>query len=87
MPADRSAVRMRLLAALMLLFFPGNLRSRLVIFLATPISVVATFELLYIGGFTLNLMALVGLAPGVGIMAASSVVVLENFFRRQQGLG
>jgi HAE1 family hydrophobic/amphiphilic exporter-1 len=75
------------LAVLVLLFFLRNLRSTLVISLAIPISVVATFALLYFGGFTLNLMTLGGLALGVGMMVDSSVVVLENIFRRQQEQG
>ncbi|QDU68158.1 efflux RND transporter permease subunit [Engelhardtia mirabilis] len=70
------------LAVLVLLFFLGSLRSTLVISLAIPISVVATFALVYFGGFTLNLMTLGGLALGVGMMVDSSVVVLENVFRR-----
>lgn len=72
------------LAVLVLLFFLRNLRSTLVISLSIPISVIATFGLLYFGGFTLNLMTLGGLALGVGMMVDSSVVVLENIFRRQQ---
>ncbi len=72
------------LAVLVLLFFLRDLRSTLVITLAIPISVVATFGLLYFNGFTLNLMTLGGLALGVGMMVDSSVVVLENIFRRQQ---
>jgi len=72
------------LAVLVLLFFLRNLRSTLVISLAIPISVVATFALLYFGGFTLNLMTLGGLALGVGMMVDSSVVVLENIYRRYQ---
>ena len=75
------------LAILVLLFFLRNLRSTLVISLAIPISVVATFALLYFGGFTLNLMTLGGLALGVGMMVDSSVVVLDNIFRRRQELG
>lgn len=70
------------LAVLVLLFFLRNLRSTLVISLAIPISVVATFALLYFGGFTLNLMTLGGLALGVGMMVDASVVVLENVYRR-----
>ncbi len=73
------------LAVLVLLFFLRNLRSTLVISLAIPISVVATFALIYFGGFTLNLMTLGGLALGVGMMVDSSVVVLENIFRRRRG--
>ena len=72
------------LSVLVLLFFLRNLRSTLVISVAIPISVIATFGLLYSGGFTLNLMSLGGLALGVGMMVDSSVVVLENIFRRQQ---
>ncbi len=75
------------LAVLILLFFLRNLRSTLVISLAIPISVGATFALLYFGGFTLNLMTLAGLALGVGMMVDSSVVVLENIFRRSQEEG
>jgi HAE1 family hydrophobic/amphiphilic exporter-1 len=72
------------LAVLVLLFFLRDLRSTLVISLAIPISVIATFALLYFGGFTLNLMTLGGLALGVGMMVDSSVVVLENIFRHRQ---
>lgn len=75
------------LAVLVLLFFLRNIRSTVVIALAIPISVVATFTLIYGGGFTLNLMTLGGLALGVGMMVDSSIVVLENVFRRKQEEG
>ncbi len=75
------------LAVLVLLFFLRNVRSTLVIALAIPISVVATFALVYFGGLTLNLMTLGGLALGVGMMVDSSVVVLENVFRRRNEEG
>jgi HAE1 family hydrophobic/amphiphilic exporter-1 len=70
------------LAVLVLLFFLRNLPSTLVIALAIPISVVATFALVYFAGFTLNLMTLGGLALGVGMMVDSSIVVLEAIFRK-----
>ena len=70
------------LAIVVLLFFMRNIRSTMVISLSIPISVIATFALLYFGGFTLNLMTLGGLALGVGMMVDSSIVVLENIFRR-----
>ncbi|WP_027715387.1 efflux RND transporter permease subunit [Desulfuromonas sp. TF] len=71
------------LSIVVLLFFLRNIRSTVVISLAIPISVIATFALIYFGGFTLNLMTLGGLALGVGMMVDSSVVVLENIFRRR----
>jgi hypothetical protein len=75
------------LAILVLLFFLRNIRSTLVISLSIPISIVATFALIYFGGFTLNLMTLGGLALGVGMMVDSSIVVLENIFRRRSENG
>ena len=72
------------LSVLVLLFFLRNIRSTVVISLAIPISVIATFALIYFGGFTLNMMTLGGLALGVGMMVDSSVVVLENIFRRRE---
>ena len=71
------------LAVLILLLFLRNLRSTLVISLAIPLSVIATFALLFFGGFTLNLMTLGGLALGIGMMVDNSIVVLENIFRRR----
>jgi len=75
------------LAVLVLLFFLRSLRSTLVIAVAIPISVVATFALMWFGGLTLNLMSLGGLALGVGMMVDSAVVVLENIFRRRSEEG
>lgn len=75
------------LAILILLFFLRSIRSTFVISLAIPISVIATFALIFFQGFTLNLMTLGGLALGVGMMVDSSIVVLENIFRRKEEHG
>ncbi|MEJ2587268.1 MAG: efflux RND transporter permease subunit [Deltaproteobacteria bacterium] len=72
------------LAILILLFFLRNVGSTITISLSIPISILATFALIYFGGFTLNLMTLGGLALGVGMMVDSSIVVLENIFRRSK---
>jgi len=83
----RSVLYGGVLSVLVLLFFLRDWRSTLVISLAIPISIIATFALLYFGGFTLNLMSLGGLALGVGMMVDSSIVVLENIFRRRTEAG
>ncbi|MFO7568121.1 MAG: efflux RND transporter permease subunit [Enhygromyxa sp.] len=75
------------LAIIVLLFFLRNLRSTAVIGVAIPVSLVATFALIYFAGLTLNLMTLGGLALGVGMMVDNSIVVLENIFRRRDELG
>jgi HAE1 family hydrophobic/amphiphilic exporter-1 len=69
------------LAILILLFFLRNFRSTLVVALSIPISIVSTFALLYVCGFTLNTMSLGGLALATGLIVDDAVVVLENIFR------
>jgi len=80
-----SAMYGGLLAIFVLLFFLANVRSTLVIAASIPISIIATFSLIYFNGMTLNVMSLGGLALGVGMMVDSSIVVLENIFRMRQG--
>jgi HAE1 family hydrophobic/amphiphilic exporter-1 len=72
------------LAVLVLLFFLRSVLSTAVVVTAIPISGVATFALMYFGGFTLNLMTLGGLALGIGMLVDNSIVVLENIFRLRE---
>lgn len=74
------------LAIVVLLFFLLSLRSTLVIGASIPISIITTFAVMFFGGLTLNLTTLGGLALGVGMMVDSSIVVLENIFRRRDEL-
>lgn len=75
------------LSIVVLLLFLRNWRSTIIVGLAIPISVVATFVLLYLKGITLNMMSLGGLALGIGRMVDDSIVVLENIYRhRERGL-
>jgi hydrophobic/amphiphilic exporter-1 (mainly G- bacteria), HAE1 family len=72
------------LAVFIILIFLRNLKSTLIISTAIPISIIATFGLLYFNGFTLNLMTLGGLALGVGMLLDNAIVVLENIFRHTE---
>jgi HAE1 family hydrophobic/amphiphilic exporter-1 len=69
------------LAVLILLFFLRSIRSTLVVALSIPTSIISTFALLYLCGFTLNTMSLGGLALATGLIVDDAVVVLENIFR------
>ena len=80
-----SALYGGLLAIFVLLFFLANIRSTMVIAASIPVSIIATFTLMYFNGMTLNVMSLGGLALGVGMMVDNSIVVLENIFRMKQG--
>jgi hydrophobic/amphiphilic exporter-1 (mainly G- bacteria), HAE1 family len=69
------------LAALVVLLFLGSLRSTIVAAISIPVSIVSTFGLMMIAGFTLNLMTLLALALAVGIVIDDAIVVLENIYR------
>lgn len=58
--------------------------SALIVTLTLPITVVGTFLLMSMAGITLNTMSLSGLALGAGMIVDTSIVVLENIFRRRQ---
>ena len=73
-----------LIAMLVLLLFLKSLRSTLIIGVSIPISIVATFFLMYRTGTTLNVMALGGLALGVGMLVDNAIVVLEAIFKRRE---
>jgi HAE1 family hydrophobic/amphiphilic exporter-1 len=74
------------LAILVLLIFLRSLSSMMIIGVAIPISVIATFALMHMAGFTLNTVSFGGLALGVGMLVDNAIVVLENIFRhREQG--
>jgi len=76
-----------LLAVLVLFLFLRNLKTTLIIALSIPISVFATFVIMYRFGISLNLMSLGGLALAVGMLVDNSIVVLESIFRkREEGL-
>jgi len=70
-----------LLAALVVLLFLGSLRSTIIAAISIPVSIVSTFGLMMIAGFTLNLMTLLALALAVGIVIDDAIVVLENIYR------
>jgi len=75
------------LAILVLLIFLQSPLSTVVIAVAIPFSVLATFVLMQFTGLTLNIMSLGGLALGVGMMVDNSIVVIENIYRHiQEGL-
>ena len=76
-----------LLAILVLYIFLRNGSTTFIIALSIPISVIATFGLLYFGGLTLNQMTFGGLALGIGLIVDNAIVVLENIVRQREQEG
>ncbi len=70
-----------LFAAIIVLVFLGNLRSTLIAALAIPTSIIGTFALMKLAGYTLNSITLLALALAVGIVIDDAIVVLENIFK------
>ena len=75
-----------ILAVIVLFTFLRNTSTTLIVGVSIPISIIATFGLLYFGGLTLNQMSFGGLALGIGLIVDNAIVVLENIVRkREQG--
>lgn len=69
------------LVAVVMLFFLHSIRNALIVMVAIPTSLVATFIMMYAAGFTLNLMTLLAMSLVIGILVDDSIVVLENIYR------
>ena len=72
------------LVMLVILVFLGSLRASLIASLTIPLSILLSFVLMHVAGISLTVMALGGLAIGVGKMAGGSVIMVENIHRRFQ---
>ena len=70
-----------ILTGLMILVFLGSVRATVAVFLSIPLSALAAFIALGLGGSTVNAMILGGLALAFSRLIDNSVVVLENIFR------
>jgi len=76
-----------LLAVFILYVFLRRIGTTLVISVAIPVSIIATFNLMYFNHLTLNIMTLGGLALGAGMLVDNAIVVLENITRlREEGM-
>ena len=72
------------LVGLIMLFFLHSLRNAAITMIAIPLSLIATFIVLNMLGYTLNLMSLLGLSLVVGILVDDAIVVIENIHRHME---
>ncbi|KUJ63148.1 acriflavin resistance protein [Flavobacteriaceae bacterium CRH] len=72
------------LVAFVMLFFLHSIRNSLIVMVSIPASLIATFIGIYLMGYTLNLMSLLGLSLVVGILVDDAIVVLENIYRHME---
>ncbi|MBD9561940.1 efflux RND transporter permease subunit [Pseudomonas sp. PDM09] len=69
------------LVILVVFLFLGNLRASLIPTLAVPVSLVGTFAVMYLYGFSLNNLSLMALILATGLVVDDAIVVLENISR------
>lgn len=72
------------LVTLVIFLFLGSFRTTVIPAITVPVSVIATFIVLYALGFTLNLLTLLALVLAIGLLVDDAIVVLENIHRRMQ---
>ncbi len=70
-----------LMAILVILIFMLDLRSTLISAVALPTSVIGTFFVMYLLGYTLNMMTLLAMSLSIGLLIDDAVVVRENIFK------
>ena len=69
------------LVILVVFLFLGNFRASLIPTLAVPVSLVGTFAIMYLYGFSLNNLSLMALILATGLVVDDAIVVLENISR------
>ena len=70
-----------LLVGLVMLLFLHSLRNAVIVLVAIPTSIVTTFVMMKLFGYSLNLMSLLGLSLSIGILVDDAIVVIENIYR------
>jgi multidrug efflux pump subunit AcrB len=70
-----------LLAVIVVIFFLRNARATIVAATALPLAVIPTFALMYLFGFTINLVTLLALSLVVGVLVDDAIVEIENIMR------
>lgn len=71
-----------ILVVLVIFFFLRNWRSTLIPVIAIPISLISTFFIMYLAGFSINILTLLGIVLATGLVVDDAIVVLENIYQK-----
>ncbi len=75
------------LVALIIFVFLRDWRSTIIPLVAIPVSIISAFFIMYIGGFSINVLTLLGLVLAIGLVVDDAIVVLENIYAKvEQGM-
>lgn len=79
-----TAVIAFIMAFIVIYFFLRNIRGSIIMGISIPVSIIATFAIMYLADVTLNIISMAGLALAVGMLVDNSIVVLENIYRHRE---
>jgi len=75
------------LVALVIFFFLRTLRASIIPIITIPVSLIGTFAMMALAGFTINTLTLLALVLAIGLVVDDAIVVLENIYRHiEEGL-
>jgi multidrug efflux pump len=77
----QTIIEAMVLVALVIFVFLRNLRATLIPLITIPISLIGTFTLLYVAGFSINVLTLLAMVLAIGLVVDDAIVVLENIYR------
>ncbi|CAM3885370.1 efflux RND transporter permease subunit [Mesobacillus thioparans] len=72
------------IAVAILMLFLRNIRATMIVGLSIPTSVLLTFAAMWMFGYSFNILTLIGLGLGIGMMVDSSIVILESIYRKKE---
>ncbi|MDZ5473985.1 efflux RND transporter permease subunit [Bacillus sp. 31A1R] len=72
------------IAVVILLLFLRNIRATIIVGLSIPTSVLLTFASMWVFDYSFNILTLIGLGLGIGMMVDSSIVILESIYRKKE---
>jgi multidrug efflux pump len=73
------------LVILILFIFLRDWRSTIIPVVAIPVSIISAFFIMYVAGYSINVLTLLGLVLAIGLVVDDAIVVLENIFAKVEG--
>jgi hydrophobic/amphiphilic exporter-1 (mainly G- bacteria), HAE1 family len=70
-----------ILVSLVMLLFLHSIRNAMIVLVSIPTSIVSTFVMMKLCGYSLNMLSLLGLSLSIGILVDDAIVVIENIYR------
>jgi len=72
------------IAVVILLLFLQNIRATIIVALSIPTSIMLTFASMWVLDYSVNILTLIGLGLGIGMMVDASIVILESIYRKKE---